>query len=76
MRLLRQMPLRLVCWLLGMLLLLLAYGLKLGNAFNTLLAALFVYYMNQFQIRYEEEALLKKFGRDYKLYCKAVRRWF
>ncbi|MAU27418.1 MAG: protein-S-isoprenylcysteine methyltransferase [Muricauda sp.] len=61
---------------LGMLLLLLAYGLKLGNAFNTLLAALFVYYMNQFQIRYEEEALLKKFGRDYKLYCKAVRRWF
>lgn len=61
---------------LGMLLLLLAYGLKLGNAFNTLLAAAFVYYMNHFQIRYEEEALLKKFGRDYKLYCKAVRRWF
>ena len=61
---------------LGLLLLLIAWGLHLGNAFNTLLAAGFVYYMNHFQIRYEEEALQKKFGKQYQLYCKAVRRWF
>ena len=34
---------------LGMLLFLIAFGLRLGNAFNTLLAAGFVYYMNHFQ---------------------------
>lgn len=61
---------------LAMLLILLAFGLKLGNAFNTLLAAGFVYYMNHFQIKYEEAALLKLFGKDYQLYQKAVRRWF
>lgn len=61
---------------LGMLLILLAFGLKLGNAFNTLLAAGFVYYMNHFQIKYEEEALLQRFGKEYRLYLKAVRRWF
>jgi len=61
---------------LGMLLLLIAFGLKLGNAFNTILAAGFVYYMNHFQIKHEEDALTKKFGKEYKLYCKAVRRWF
>ncbi|MEM1258914.1 MAG: isoprenylcysteine carboxylmethyltransferase family protein [Bacteroidota bacterium] len=61
---------------LGMLLFLMALGLRLGNAFNTLLAAGFVYYMNHFQIAYEEEALAQKFGKTYQLYCKAVRRWF
>lgn len=35
---------------LALLLLLLSWGLYLGNAFNTLLAAGFVYYMNTFQI--------------------------
>ena len=61
---------------LAMLLFLIAFALKLGNAFNTLLLAGFVYYMNHFQIRYEEEALLKNFGKEYKLYVKATRRWF
>ena len=61
---------------LAMLLLLLAFGLKLGNAFNTLLAAGFVYYMNHFQIRHEEQALTSKFGKRYTLYCKETRRWF
>ena len=61
---------------LGMLLFLIAFGLHLGNAFNTLLAAGFVYYMNHFQIKGEEAALTKKFGKKYQLYCKAVRRWF
>ena len=61
---------------LAMLLFLLGLGLKLGNAFNTLVAAGFVYYMNHFQIKVEEKALERLFGKEYKLYCKAVRRWF
>ena len=61
---------------LGMLLLLLAWGLYLGNAFNMLVAAGFVSYMNNFQIKPEEEALEKKFGGVYKNYMIKVRRWF
>lgn len=61
---------------LGMLLFLLAFGLKSGNAFNTLLAAGFVSYMNRFQIKREEEALAKMFGKEYSIYCKLTRRWF
>ncbi len=61
---------------LGLLLVLLAFGLKLGNAFNTLVAAGFVSYMNKFQIKPEEETLEKKFGKEYSLYCKLTRRWF
>jgi len=61
---------------LAMLLFLIAFGLRLGNAFNTLLAAGFVYYMNHFQIKMEEMALTDIFGKEYRLYIKAVRRWF
>jgi len=61
---------------LSMLLFLLAWGLYLGNAFNTLLAAGFVYYMNIFQIIPEEEVLARKFGKVYQKYCIMVRRWF
>lgn len=61
---------------LAMLLFLIAFALKLGNAFNTLVLAGFVYYMNHFQIKQEEEALLKLFGKEYNLYMKATRRWF
>lgn len=61
---------------LALLLLLLAWGLYLGNAFNTLLAAGFVYYMNAFQILPEEEMLSRKFGKAYQKYCIMVRRWF
>lgn len=61
---------------LGMLLLLLAWGLWLGNAFNTLLAAAFVAYMNRFQISAEEAALRVRFGKAYERYLIKVRRWF
>ncbi|MEO9511394.1 MAG: isoprenylcysteine carboxylmethyltransferase family protein [Flavobacteriaceae bacterium] len=61
---------------LGMLLLLLGFGLKLGNAFNTLLTAGFVYYMNHFQIENEEKALMKLFDKEFRMYCKTTRRWF
>ncbi|MUH36405.1 isoprenylcysteine carboxylmethyltransferase family protein [Zobellia amurskyensis] len=61
---------------LALLLLLLAWGIWLGNAFNTLLAAGFVAYMNRFQIIPEETVLLERFGKGYKQYCLNVRRWF
>lgn len=61
---------------LALLLLLLGWGLYLGNAFNTLVAAGFVYYMNTFQIVPEEEVLAQKFGKEYQKYCIMVRRWF
>lgn len=61
---------------LAMLLLLLGWGgLWLGNAFNTLLAAGFVGYMNRFQIMPEEETLERIFGSSYRSYCLSVRRW-
>ena len=61
---------------LALLLILLAWGLKLGNAFNTLLAAGFVSLMNRLQIRREEASLMEKFGKEYSKYCSEVRRWF
>ncbi len=61
---------------LAMLILLLAWALHLGNAFNVLLAAGFVSYMNVYQIIPEEKTLADKFGKNYRLYCKKVRRWF
>ncbi len=61
---------------LGLLLMLLAWGLHLGNAFNILWAAGFVAYMNRFQIIPEEETLSKLFGKGYAQYCTLVRRWF
>lgn len=61
---------------LSLLLILLAIALRLGNAFNILLAVGFVSYMNRFQIIPEEKALAKLFGKEFQLYCKKVRRWF
>ncbi|AZQ57920.1 isoprenylcysteine carboxylmethyltransferase family protein [Maribacter sp. MJ134] len=61
---------------LGMLLMLLAWGLKLGNAFNVLLASGFVFYMNRFQIIPEEKILGNKFGKEYARYVTKTRRWF
>lgn len=61
---------------LGLLLVLLGFGLALGNAFNTLVAAGFVAYMNRFQIIPEEKILSSKFGKDYKTYLTTTRRWF
>ena len=61
---------------LGLLLVLLAWGLYLGNAFNTLTAALFVAYMNRYQIRPEERVLEAKYGAAYRQYCTLVRLWF
>ena len=61
---------------LALLLTLFAWSLFLGNAFNVLLAAGFVGYMNKFQVMPEEEVLLGIFGKEYTQYCALVRRWF
>lgn len=61
---------------LALLMVLLGFGLYLGNAFNTLVAAGFVAYMNRFQIIPEERILLAKFGNKFKSYQIATRRWF
>ena len=60
----------------ALLLLLLAWGLWLGNAFNTLIAAGFVSFMNKYQISLEEKALGKRFAKEYGDYLTKVRRWF
>ncbi len=61
---------------LGLLLLILSWGLFLSNWFIMVLPpVIFVIYMNFFQIRYEEEALEILFGEGYENYKRKVRRW-
>ena len=59
----------------GMLLCLLGWGVYLANALALLLAALFVPYMNRFQILPEERALQDAYGERFTEYCRRVRRW-
>ena len=60
---------------LGLLLLLLAWGLYLREWLPFLWAAAFVWYMNRFQIAPEEEVLEAKFADAFESYRKKVRRW-
>ena len=60
---------------LGMLLLLISWGIVLANPINLIFVIAFYLYMNQFQIKPEESMLLAKFGNDYSDYCSNVRRW-
>lgn len=60
---------------LGMLLVLGGWGVFLANAVAVLWLPAFVSYMNWFQIRPEERALTERFGDEYLVYCRSVRRW-
>ncbi len=60
---------------LGDLLILAAYAVWLGQAINVVFLALFVCYINRFQIQPEEHALAHRFGERYADYCSRVRRW-
>lgn len=60
---------------LGLLLVLVGWAIYLSNALAALLLPAFVAYMNQFQIKPEERALLAKFGQPFSQYMAAVRRW-
>ena len=60
---------------LGLLLVLAAVGLYLGNPATAVVLPLFVWYMNRFQIKPEEQVMEQKFGADYTRYRSQVRRW-
>jgi protein-S-isoprenylcysteine O-methyltransferase Ste14 len=60
---------------LGFLLILGAWGVYLGNLAGLVMLPLFIAYMNRFQIRPEERYMHEKFGDEYQLYSKSVRRW-
>jgi protein-S-isoprenylcysteine O-methyltransferase Ste14 len=60
---------------LGMLVALAGWAAYLSNALAALLLPAFVAYLNRFQIRPEEQALLARFGPSYSEYMATVRRW-
>lgn len=60
---------------LAILILLICWTIRLGQPINFVFPALFIWYMNRFQIIPEERALQSKFGSHYTAYCQKVRRW-
>jgi protein-S-isoprenylcysteine O-methyltransferase Ste14 len=61
---------------LGMLLMIVAWGLYLANTVGLVMAPLaFVLYIDRVQIPREERALATAFGSDYTGYASRVRRW-
>lgn len=60
---------------LGVLLILIAWGLTLGNLLALIGAFVFVPYMNRYQILPEEQLLEEKFGPVFTTYKARVRRW-
>ena len=59
----------------GFLLVLIAWGILLGNLASLVLLPAFVIYMNRFQIVPEELHMREKFGEAYRQYEAEVRRW-
>ncbi len=60
---------------LGVLLLLAAWAVWLGNPLNIAVLALFAWYVTRFQIIPEERILRALFAESYESYCSRVRRW-
>ncbi|MEX2963674.1 isoprenylcysteine carboxylmethyltransferase family protein [Microbulbifer sp. TYP-18] len=60
---------------LGFVLFLVGLSVFLQSIFSMFLIPLFIVYMNVFQIKPEEEALVKLFGEEFTSYQKNVRRW-
>lgn len=60
---------------LGMLLMLLSSVLYTQNPLGLISLSIFVMYMNRYQIKPEEKALVKLFGDEFKLYAQQVNRW-
>jgi protein-S-isoprenylcysteine O-methyltransferase Ste14 len=59
----------------GFTLLLLGWGVFLGNPLALFVIAMFIWYLTRFQIVPEERALRRMFDPEYEAYCRAVRRW-
>ncbi|WP_421764919.1 methyltransferase family protein [Ekhidna sp.] len=60
---------------LGMALVLLGGIIRVGNVVGISGLLFFVWYLTQFQVKPEEEALLEIFKEEYQSYCAKVRRW-
>ena len=59
----------------GLLMVLMGWGIYLSNMYSLIMTALFVLYINQYQIRPEEKALSNLFPTEFTAYTKKVRRW-
>ncbi len=59
----------------GLVFLLLALLVYLASALSIIGVLVFVLYINAFQIKPEERALMRKFGADFAEYKSRVRRW-
>jgi protein-S-isoprenylcysteine O-methyltransferase Ste14 len=60
---------------LGMLFLLIGWGLTLGNSFALMLIPAFVFLLTNLQIKPEEAVLRELFDDEFEQYCQRVRRW-
>jgi protein-S-isoprenylcysteine O-methyltransferase Ste14 len=60
---------------LGLLLVLVGWGVHLSNFAAFLLLPAFILYMNRFQIAPEERALAALFGQEFAAYKSRTRRW-
>ena len=60
---------------LGFLLWLIAWGIYLENMVGLSGPLFFYWYINRYQIPFEETALKDHFGTTYEMYCKKTRRW-
>ncbi|WP_434052655.1 MAG: isoprenylcysteine carboxylmethyltransferase family protein [Roseibium sp.] len=60
---------------LGLLFLLVAASLYFSSFLSILIIPAFIWYLTEFQIKPEEESLLRVFGERYEAYMRKVRRW-
>ena len=60
----------------GVLLMLLGWGVYLGNLLSIFSVAIFIAYITRFQIVPEERLLQENFGQAFLNYKNKVRRWF
>jgi len=60
---------------LGLAIMLLGWGIHLGNPLNLLCITGFMVLITKWQIKPEEAALRDLFGKEFDDYCRRVRRW-
>ncbi|MEO0574722.1 MAG: isoprenylcysteine carboxylmethyltransferase family protein [Pseudomonadota bacterium] len=60
---------------LGMLVFLIAIGIKLGNMASLMSATLFIPIVTTLQIKPEEAVMRRLFGAAFERYCQTTRRW-